>query len=90
MLVDMAEARVIGDHRLLLRFVDGVEGEVDLDRIIRWEGVFAALREPAAFAEVRVDPSLGTVVWPNGADLDPDVLYAAVTGRPLNVTTPTL
>jgi hypothetical protein len=37
--------------------------------------VFEPLRaDPALFAAVRVDPDLGTVVWPNGADLDPDVL----------------
>jgi hypothetical protein len=30
---------------------------------------------PAYFSQVRVDPELGTVVWPNGADLDPDVVY---------------
>jgi hypothetical protein len=27
------------------------------------------------FRSVRVDPELGTIVWPNGADIDPDVLY---------------
>jgi hypothetical protein len=26
------------------------------------------------FKSVAVDPVLGTVVWPNGADIDPDVL----------------
>ena len=87
-LIDVVEARAVGGHRLHLRFADGVEGELDLDRIIRWEGVFAPLLDPARFAEVRVDPDLGTVVWPNGADIDPDVLYAAVTGRPLTVPTP--
>jgi hypothetical protein len=41
------------------------------------------LKDPAYFAQVRVDTELGTVTWPNGADLDPDVLYAQVTGRPI-------
>ena len=41
------------------------------------------MRDPAYFAQVRVDPELGTVVWPNGAELDPDVLYARLTGIPI-------
>ena len=89
MLIDIAEARTTRDHRIYVRFADGVEGEVDLDGIVRWEGVFAPLRDPSRFAQVRVDTDLGTVVWPNGADLDPDVLYAAVTGRPIDLTTTT-
>ena len=48
-----------------------------------FEGVFEPLRDPAYFAQVHVDPDLGTVTWPNGADLDPDVLYGRVTGTPI-------
>ena len=86
MLIDVTKARVVENHRLYVRFADGVAGEVDLDGFVRWEGVFAPLRDPVRFAEVRVDAELGTVVWPNGADLDPDVLYAAVSGRPIDLT----
>jgi hypothetical protein len=85
MLVDIVEVRPLERHRLFLRFADGVEGEIDLDTIVRWEGVFAPLRAPDRFAEVRVNPDLGTIVWPNGADIDPDVLHAAVTGRSIEL-----
>ena len=85
MLKDVVEVRPLGGHRLQLRFEDGVEGTVDLEGMIRFTGVFAPLRDESEFAKVRVDPELGTVVWPNGADLDPDVLYAAVTGRPIDL-----
>jgi hypothetical protein len=37
--------------------------------------VFQALREPSTFARVTVDEYGETIVWPNGADLDPDVIY---------------
>ena len=39
------------------------------------------------FAKVRVDPELGTIAWPTGADLCPDVLYARVTGNAIAGTT---
>lgn len=29
---------------------------------------------------MKVNDQLGTIVWPNDPDLDPDVLYARVTG----------
>jgi hypothetical protein len=83
MLKDIVAAEALPGCRLRLRFEDGVEGEVDIGQLVRFEGVLAALRDPALFAQVRVDPEAGTVVWPNGADLDPDVLYAEVTGVPV-------
>lgn len=75
MLKDIVSASPLEDYRLRLRFEDGVEGIVDIGAALSFQGVFAPLRDPAYFSQVRVDPELGTVSWPNGADLDPDVLY---------------
>jgi Protein of unknown function (DUF2442) len=61
---------------LELTFADGSRGSVDLSPwIVGSTGVFAALGDPGVFEQVTVDRDAGTVVWPNGADLDPDVLY---------------
>ena len=57
-------------------FADGEVRDVDLEPLL--EGVvFRALRDPEVFQEVRVDEYNETIVWPNGADLDPDVLYGS-------------
>jgi hypothetical protein len=64
-----------------LRFEDGVTGIVDVAQLVSFTGVFTPLCDPNEFAAVRVDPELGTVSWPGGADLDPDVLYAIATGK---------
>jgi hypothetical protein len=80
MLKDIVEARPLGQYRLYLRFEDGVEGEVDIASMIDLTGILAPLADPTFFAQVTTDPETGTITWPDGADLDPDVLYAAVTG----------
>lgn len=85
MLKDIVEVRPLGDHRLYLRFEDGVAGDVHFGRRLRFEGVFAPLREPETFARVQIHPELGTLVWPTGADVDPDVLHAELSGRPLEL-----
>jgi hypothetical protein len=47
---------------------------VDLERFLRGP-IFEPMRDdPAYFAEVTVNPRAGTIVWPNGANIDPDVL----------------
>jgi Protein of unknown function (DUF2442) len=85
MMVDVIEARALADYRIFVKFEDGVQGEIDVTELIALEGVFASLRDPSRFAEVRVHPELGTVCWPNGADLDPDVLYSRISGKPIRV-----
>jgi hypothetical protein len=78
MLRDVVEARPVGGYRVYIRFDDGVAGEVDLAAVISFEGVFAPLRAPDKFAEIHVAPDLGTICWPNGADIAPETLYDAV------------
>jgi hypothetical protein len=58
---------------LQLRFSDGSTRDVDLTDEL-WGPMFEPLRDPCLFRRVTVDTELGTVVWPNGADVDPDVL----------------
>lgn len=83
MLKDVVEVRPLGDYLLQLRFEDGVSGVVDISEIVPFTGVFAPLQDKDFFAEVRVNPDIGTICWPNEADLDPDVLYSLVSGEPV-------
>ena len=80
MLKDIIEARPLGRHRLHLRFEDGIEGEVDIATMLDSTDTLAPLADPTYFAQVTPNPESGTITWPNGTDLDPDVLYAAVRG----------
>jgi hypothetical protein len=83
MLKDIVAVKVVRGYQLQLRFEDGIEGVVDVSHLIEFTGVFEPLRDPAYFSEVRLNPEWGTIYWPNGADLDPDVLYSHVAGEPL-------
>ena len=73
-LVSVTRVEVVGDHRLSLEFDDGTRGEVDLSPL-RWAGVFEPLADPEYFRRALLDRELGTVVWPNGADLAPETLH---------------
>lgn len=76
MLKDIVSVNPLGGYSLHLCFEDGVQGVVDLGTVISFRGIFAPLQDVGYFQQVRVDPELGSVSWPNGADVDPDVLYA--------------
>jgi hypothetical protein len=49
--------------------------DVDLAHLRDRGRIFAPLRDPDYFALVAVDSDAGTIVWPNGAALDPLVLH---------------
>lgn len=77
-MVRITSVRPLRDFEVELDFSDGSSRAVDLSPYLRGP-VFQPIREdPALFRAVRVDRQLGTIVWPNGADLDPDVLYAGL------------
>lgn len=60
-----------------LEFSNGEQKVVDLAPLLRGP-IFEPIRQsPEMFRAVRVDEELGTIVWPNGADMDPDVLYGS-------------
>jgi hypothetical protein len=74
-MVDVTEVEVLKDRVVRLTFSDGSERVVDLAPLL-WGPVFEEIaNNDNIFAEVRVDPESGTITWPNGADLDPDVLH---------------
>jgi len=79
-LVHVTAVEVPGDHRLRLSFEDGADGMVDLSKW-EWRGVFEPLADPDYFRQVELDKELGTIVWPNGADIAPETLHSWVTGR---------
>jgi hypothetical protein len=72
----VTDAKHLGGYRLWLRFSDTSEGKVDLADLVLNDHrpIVAALRDPSAFATVRVD--MDTVVWDNGFDLAPEYLHA--------------
>lgn len=78
MLKDIVSAIPLTAYTLQIAFEDGLEGTIDVAQLIHFDGIFAPLKEPEFFQQVTVSNDLGTLCWPNGADLDPDVLYAAI------------
>jgi len=77
-MVAVTAVEPLAHSTLRLAFDDGSERVVDLADEL-WGPMGELLRDPAYFHQVRVDPELRTVVWPNGFDLDPDVLHGRQT-----------
>ena len=65
---------VLGDHNLRVAFDDGLSRVIDFTPVLAGE-LFGPLRDPAIFRQVRLDPEVHTLVWPNGADFDPATLH---------------
>ncbi|HPI39482.1 MAG TPA: DUF2442 domain-containing protein [Pseudobdellovibrionaceae bacterium] len=81
MLKDIIYVKSIGNKILHVKFEDGVEGEIDISKVVKFDGIFNDLKEDLYFSQVQVNLETGTIYWPNGADLCPDVLYSILSGE---------
>jgi len=73
--VRIQAVKVLTGFKVRLEFTDGTHKETDLEVYLRGP-IFDPIRnDPMMFRSVRVDKRMGTIVWDNGADIDPDVLY---------------
>ena len=67
------------DFTVRLEFTDNTVKKIDLAPYLHGP-IFEPMRKDLQlFRSVRVDPRMGTIVWDNGADIDPDVLYKGLT-----------
>jgi hypothetical protein len=63
----------LGARLLRITFSDGLVRELDFADAL--PGVLATIDDDDVYAEVAVDSVAGTISWPKGIDLDPDVLH---------------
>ena len=57
-----------------MTFDDGISQTIDFEPVL-YGYYFAPLRDIRVFNQVRLDPEVHTLVWPNDADFDPATLY---------------
>ncbi len=67
-------AMVISGFDVNFEFTDGTSKVVNLLKYLRGPIFEAIQSDPQEFRKFCVDDRAGTIVWPNGADIDPDVL----------------
>jgi len=68
------EFQIVGCHRLHVVFDDGSDQTIDFGPVLGGE-LFGPLQDLSVFNQVRIDPEVHTLVWPNGADFDPATLH---------------
>ncbi len=66
--------QIAAPNVLSVRFDDDTEQTIDFEPVLAGE-LFGPLRDLTVFNQVRIDPEVHTLVWPNGADFDPATLH---------------
>lgn len=66
--------QIVAPYTLQVKFDDQREETIDFKPVLAGE-LYGPLRELSLFNQVQVDPEVRTLVWPNGADFDPETLH---------------
>jgi hypothetical protein len=66
--------KIEAPYTLRIQFDDGAEQVINFQSVLAGE-LFGPLRDLAFFNQVKIDPEVHTLVWPNGADFDPATLH---------------
>lgn len=74
------DVSVAGIREFRVVFSDGLVRELDFAPCR--EGLFMSLSDDAVFSAVEVDQVAGTVSFPGGIDVDPDVLHGDAAASP--------
>jgi hypothetical protein len=64
----------VGRYRIHVVFDDGIDRIIDFAPVLGGE-LLGPLKNLNLFEQVRIDPEVHTLVWPNGADFDPATLH---------------
>ncbi len=65
---------ILEPYTLRVRFDDATEQTINFRPVLAGE-LLGPLKNLFLFSQVRVDPEVYTLTWPNGADFDPATLH---------------
>ncbi len=65
---------IVAPYTLRVQFDDQTEQVINLEPVLFGE-LYRPLRDLSFFNQVRIDQEVHTLIWPNGADFDPNTLH---------------
>ena len=69
----ISSVKIMAPYTLEIQFDDSEKQTINFEPVLHGE-MYGPLRNLSLFNQVKIDPEIFTVVWPNGADFDPAIL----------------
>jgi hypothetical protein len=74
LIVKVVSFEIVGPYTLRIVFNDNTQQIINFKPVLNGY-YYSPLRDLELFNQVRIDPEIHTLVWPNDADFDPTTLY---------------